>query len=51
MSHDLYDHRHYMIFNVSELGSIDFEVVQIGAEASRFRNWTTGRSANASKHN
>ena len=36
MSHDLYDHRHYMIFNVSELDTIDFEVVlETSAETVR----------------
>ena len=36
MSHDLYDHRHYMIFNVSELDQIDFEVVlETSAETVR----------------
>ena len=36
MSHDLYDHRHYMIFNVSELNQIDFEVVlETSAETVR----------------
>jgi len=36
MSHDLYDHRHYMIFNVSELDAINFDLVlETSAETVR----------------
>jgi hypothetical protein len=36
MSHSLYDNRHYMIFNVSELDTIDFEaVLETSAETVR----------------
>jgi hypothetical protein len=36
MSHSLYDDRHFMIFNVSELNSIDFStVLETSAETIR----------------
>lgn len=34
--HDLYDHRHFMIFNISELSMIDFtQVCETSAETVR----------------
>jgi hypothetical protein len=36
MSHSLYDDRHFMVFNVSELNSIDFStVLETSAETVR----------------